>query len=217
MRFCKRLIAGALLVLLTGAAARAEVKVGDRAQSRARRDGRVQVQEHSRAGQQRRGEQGEVHSRRRHRDHSGGDLNVLHDGKLPTEEDQPDRNFFFDQGQDGGRLAIDLGKVIEVKQVNTYSWHPGMRGPQVYQLYAADGSAAGFDAQPKRARTRQSAAGSCRGRRYPARQRRSRRAIWREYFRPGRHDRQVSLPALRYFVRPRRTTPSATPFTARST
>jgi hypothetical protein len=84
------------------------------------------------------------------RDDNGGDLKVLHDGKVPTEEDQPDRNFFFGQGQDGGRIAIDLGQVIEVKQVNTYSWHPGTRGPQIYKLYAADGSASGFDAKPKK-------------------------------------------------------------------
>ena len=68
----------------------------------------------------------------------------------PREEDQPDRNFFFTQDEDGGRLAIDLGKAIEVKQVNTYSWHPNTRGPQVYKLYAADGAAPGFNAQPKR-------------------------------------------------------------------
>ena len=84
------------------------------------------------------------------RDDAGGELTVLHDGKLPTEEDQPERNFFFAQGQDGGRLAIDLGKAIEVKQVNTYSWHPGTRGPQVYKLYAADGAAPGFNAEPKK-------------------------------------------------------------------
>ena len=58
--------------------------------------------------------------------------------------------------------------MIEVRQVNTYSWHPGTRGPQVYKLYAADGSAPEFDPQPKkdtgpgemRLETR-------RGRRYP--------------------------------------------------
>src|SRR5208283_3970842 len=49
-----------------------------------------------------------------------------------------------------GRLAIDLGKAIEVKQVNTYSWHPGTCGPQVYKLYAADGSEPGFKLQAKK-------------------------------------------------------------------
>ncbi len=83
-------------------------------------------------------------------DRNGGDLAVLHDGRGPTDEDQPAANFFFAAGTDGGRLLVDLGNAIDIKQVNTYSWHPGERGPQVYGLYAADGSAAGFDPQPKK-------------------------------------------------------------------
>ncbi len=81
------------------------------------------------------------------RDRNGGDLDVLHDGKAPTEEDQPGTNFFL---AGGGRVLVDLQKAIEVKQVNTYSWHPNTRGPQVYKLYAAGGSASGFEAQPKK-------------------------------------------------------------------
>lgn len=83
-------------------------------------------------------------------DSNGGGVNRLNDGRLPTGEDQPGENFFFRAGTDGGRLQADLGSVVEVKQVNTYSWHPGPRGPQVYALYASDGSAAGFQAEPKR-------------------------------------------------------------------
>ncbi len=84
------------------------------------------------------------------RDENGGDLDKLHDGNLPTEEDQPAENFFFNQGTDGGRLLVDLGSAIDIKQVNTYSWHPNTRGPQVYQLYGASGTADGFNAMPKR-------------------------------------------------------------------
>jgi hypothetical protein len=84
------------------------------------------------------------------KDENGGDLDKLHDGKVPTEEDQPAENFFFNAGTEGGRLQIDLGKVIEIKQVNTYSWHPNTRGPQYYKLYASDGKADGFNAQPKK-------------------------------------------------------------------
>ncbi|MFI5378343.1 MAG: basic secretory protein-like protein [Tepidisphaerales bacterium] len=83
------------------------------------------------------------------RDENGGDLDKLHDGKFPTEEDQPAENFFFNAGTAGGRLAVDLGGIISIKQINTYSWHPDTRGPQVYKLYASDGSAAGFNARPK--------------------------------------------------------------------
>ena len=83
------------------------------------------------------------------RDRNGGSLAVLHDGKVPTDEDQPSGNFFFAGGANGGRLGVDLGKAIAIKQVNSYSWHPGGRGPQVYTLYTADGSAAGFESAPK--------------------------------------------------------------------
>jgi len=83
-------------------------------------------------------------------DGNGGSLDTLHDGATPTDEDQPEANFFFRQGADGGRIQIDLGNVIDVKQINTYSWHRDTRGPQVYKLYAADGKAANFAASPKR-------------------------------------------------------------------
>lgn len=84
------------------------------------------------------------------RDANGGDLAVLTDGRVPVEEDQPAENFFFRAGTDGGRLLFDLGAEIPVKQVNTYSWHPGTRGPQVYVLFASDGKAADFNPQPKK-------------------------------------------------------------------
>jgi hypothetical protein len=83
------------------------------------------------------------------RDPNGGDLDKLNDGKLPSEEDQPDENFFFNAGTEGGRIGVDLGKAIAIKQVNTYSWHPNTRGPQVYKFYASDGAAADFKADPK--------------------------------------------------------------------
>lgn len=84
------------------------------------------------------------------RDANGGDIASLHDGKLPTDEDQPVANFFFRQGADGGRIRIDLGTNTPIRQVNTYSWHANTRGPQVYQLYMSDGATAGFNAAPKR-------------------------------------------------------------------
>jgi hypothetical protein len=83
------------------------------------------------------------------RDENGAETKCLIDGKLPTEEDEPAANFFFDAGTPGGRLQMDLGKTIEIKQVNTYSWHPNTRGPQVYRLYASDGAGKDFKAEPK--------------------------------------------------------------------
>ncbi len=82
------------------------------------------------------------------RDRNGGDVGVLIDGRLPANEDEPAANFFFNAGTEGGRLLIDLGGAINIKQVLTYSWHVDTRGPQVYTLYAADGTAAGFNAKP---------------------------------------------------------------------
>ncbi|HXT42463.1 MAG TPA: basic secretory protein-like protein [Candidatus Angelobacter sp.] len=84
------------------------------------------------------------------RDGNGGEPDVLHDGRVPADEDQPAENFFFRAGTDGGRLQLDLGSVIAVKQVNTYSWHTGTRAPQVYKLFAAEGGTDGFNAAPKR-------------------------------------------------------------------
>ncbi|NLH16561.1 MAG: hypothetical protein GX455_08280 [Phycisphaerae bacterium] len=84
------------------------------------------------------------------RDSNGGELRKLNDGKLPAEADQPAENFFFAAGTDGGRLTIDIGNVLEIAQVNSYSWHTGGRAPQVYTLYASDGKAADFNAAPKK-------------------------------------------------------------------
>lgn len=84
------------------------------------------------------------------RDINGGELVKLNNGRLPQEEDQPAENFFFRAGSAGGRLVADLGDTLTLRQINTYSWHPGSRGPQVYRLYASDGQSAGFKAHPKR-------------------------------------------------------------------
>ncbi|RYD39381.1 MAG: hypothetical protein EOP83_36870, partial [Verrucomicrobiaceae bacterium] len=83
------------------------------------------------------------------RDRNGGDVSSLQDGLVPNENDQPSRNFFFAQGTDGGRIVADLGSVIDIKQINTYSRHTDSRGPQVYKLYASDGTGTGFNAQPE--------------------------------------------------------------------
>jgi hypothetical protein len=83
------------------------------------------------------------------RDRNGGPLAVLHDGRIPMDEDQPSANFFR-AGTDGGRLRLDLGSVIGVKRISTYLWHPNTRASQVYRLYASDGAASGFHAMPRR-------------------------------------------------------------------
>jgi len=83
-------------------------------------------------------------------DPNGSDLRALNDGRMPEESDDPGHNFFFAAGTEGGRLQLDLRSVIDVKQVNTYSWHTDERAPQVFDLYASDGTAASFNAAPKK-------------------------------------------------------------------
>jgi hypothetical protein len=84
------------------------------------------------------------------RDGNGGELSVLHDGRIPSGEDDPSRNYFFGNGTNGGRIEVDLGKPISIQSIRTYSWHPRVRAPQVYKLYAAKGDEKGFQSAPKR-------------------------------------------------------------------
>ncbi|MDX6712767.1 MAG: hypothetical protein QOH96_3783 [Blastocatellia bacterium] len=81
-------------------------------------------------------------------DGNGAGLKALIDGILPSSADSPGANFFFDAGTLGGRFRLDLGSSIEIAQINTYSWHPDTRGPQVYNLYASDGSSPDFNPAP---------------------------------------------------------------------
>ncbi len=115
-------------------------------------------------------------------DANGSSLRALNDGRLPQEEDDPGANFFFQAGTEGGRLLLDLGSVIDVKQVNSYSWHPGDRAPQVYKLYGADGTAEGFNAAPKRGTDPATCGWKLAGRhRYPPAEWRGGRPIRREH------------------------------------
>lgn len=82
-------------------------------------------------------------------DRNGADFSALTDGLLPTNQDQPGANVFFSAGTSGGRFRMDLGKLVEITQVNSYSWHPNSRGPQVYLLYASDGASPRFNPEPK--------------------------------------------------------------------
>lgn len=75
-------------------------------------------------------------------------LKALTDGVLPEEEDQPSANFFFHDGSDGGRILLDLGSAVEIREVNSYSWHPDTRAPQVYNLFASDGTDPHFNPEP---------------------------------------------------------------------
>lgn len=72
-------------------------------------------------------------------DQNSGKTTVLMDGRLPANEDEPKANFFFANGS-RGRILFDFGKPIELREINTYSWHSSQRAPQVYTLYTAVGA-----------------------------------------------------------------------------
>lgn len=83
-------------------------------------------------------------------DQGAAELGALIDGRLPRDEDEPGANVFFRAGSSGGRFRMDFGAPIEIAQVNTYSWHPNSRGPQLYKLYAAEGTESNLNLDPKR-------------------------------------------------------------------
>ena len=115
-------------------------------------------------------------------DPGGASLMALIDGLLPTSEDEPGGNFFFNARSFGGRFRIDLGSAIEIAQVNSYSWHQSARGPQLYKLYVSTGNEAGLDLAPKaRRRSGHLRVEVRRHRQHFARARRRRRAVRREH------------------------------------
>ncbi|HEY6802492.1 MAG TPA: hypothetical protein VI306_02830 [Pyrinomonadaceae bacterium] len=83
-------------------------------------------------------------------DGGSAELSALTDGVVPDNEDDPGTNLFFSAGSMGGRFRMDFGKSIDVARVISYSWHSNTRAPQLYKLYAANGSEPGFNIAPKR-------------------------------------------------------------------
>jgi hypothetical protein len=75
-------------------------------------------------------------------------LTAVNDGRLPGDWDEPASNLFFAPGTWGGRFRIDLGAVTPVAAINSYSWHPDSRAPQLYKVYGSDGSDPDFNAAP---------------------------------------------------------------------
>lgn len=81
---------------------------------------------------------------------SSGALSTLVDGRLPQDEDEPGGNVFFRAGSTGGRFRMDFVTPIEITRINSYSWHPNSRGPQLYKVYGAEGSEDNLNLDPKR-------------------------------------------------------------------
>jgi hypothetical protein len=83
-------------------------------------------------------------------DGGSAELAALTDGRLPRDEDEPGANVYFRAGSSGGRFRMDFESLIDIAQVNSYSWHPNSRGPQLYKLYAADETDPKLNLDPKR-------------------------------------------------------------------
>lgn len=83
-------------------------------------------------------------------DGSSGSLATLVDGRVPQDDDEPGGNVFFRAGSTGGRFRMDFSTPINIAQINSYSWHPNSRGPQLYKVYGADGSEPNLNLDPKR-------------------------------------------------------------------
>jgi len=77
-----------------------------------------------------------------------GDARALIDGLLPSTEDDPGANLFFQANTWGGRIRFDFGRAIDIARINSYSWHAGTRAPQVYYVYGSDGTSPSFDPAP---------------------------------------------------------------------
>ncbi len=76
-----------------------------------------------------------------HRD--GAPAAGLTDGVVSATGGDPSQAVFFDNAcRTGGSFVLDLGQVLAIRQVGSYSWHEwnvdhGARTPQVYTLYGS--------------------------------------------------------------------------------
>jgi len=80
----------------------------------------------------------------------GRSLATLIDGRGASSEDDPANSFHLFHHWLYGRLKMDLGRAIDISQINTYSWHKSSQAPQVYRLFGSDGTAPNFNPSPGR-------------------------------------------------------------------
>jgi hypothetical protein len=76
------------------------------------------------------------HTRVRQKD---GALLGLNDGRLPRNEDDPQRSTYFDGGP--ARMFVDMGRSVPINRVDTYSWHRADRAPQRFLLWGSTAEA----------------------------------------------------------------------------
>lgn len=69
--------------------------------------------------------------------HVSSDLiTVLTNGTGGTTNSTPGK-YFFDDPVAEGRIRITLASPSDIGQINTYTWHNGIRSPQKYEVYGA--------------------------------------------------------------------------------
>ena len=76
----------------------------------------------------------------------GDRLPRLNDGLVARHSDDTDRCVWYEQD---GRFFVDLGSEVDLRRVNTFSWHTSNRAPQHFSLWGARGDTmpdAGFQA-----------------------------------------------------------------------
>lgn len=86
-------------------------------------------------------------------DRNSAAFSVLTDGRLPSERDQPSRNYFF--GGRGGTLMWEWDTEVSLQAIRIYSRHPGMRRQQRWHVWVPDGER---DWEQRRAQTREQVA-----------------------------------------------------------
>jgi hypothetical protein len=83
--------------------------------------------------------------RKAHRNNgASGPVERLLDGRGQSAKDMPDESVFFEDNTEGS-LVLDLGAVVVVEKINTYSWHEHprfedirFRAQQRYRLFGSD-------------------------------------------------------------------------------
>ncbi len=81
------------------------------------------------------------------KDDNGGELDVMHDGKLPAEQDEPTSNFFFASAP----AKVDRSRSIwaarlKLKKSTPTPGTPMFVARRFYSLYGSDGTGDGFNA-----------------------------------------------------------------------
>jgi hypothetical protein len=80
----------------------------------------------------------------------GGNVKILNDGQGPRQEKDESLMLTFNPGTLQGRIKSDLGKTVQIDQINTYAWYKDShRWAQVYKVYGSDGEAKSFNSEPK--------------------------------------------------------------------